>query len=76
MSKFASISFSLPVELSIVLEEHVENEKTSRSELIKKALVAYFEEIEARPNIGHLVQEMHKNILEIKEKFDKQDTVK
>ena len=76
MSKFASISFSLPVELSIILEEHVENEKISRSELIKKALIAYFEGIEARSNMEQLVQETHRNVLEIKEKIDKQHKMK
>ena len=41
MSKSITMSFSAPVELSIQMEEQIENEKISRSELIKKALENY-----------------------------------
>lgn len=76
MSKFMSISFSLPVELSIILEEHVENEKVTRSELIKNALIAYFESNEARLNNEQIIQETYRNVLEIKEVIKNMDNNK
>ena len=42
MAKSITMSFSAPVELSIQMEEFMENTGFNRSELIKISLLAYF----------------------------------
>jgi metal-responsive CopG/Arc/MetJ family transcriptional regulator len=42
MAKSITMSFSAPVELSIQMEECMENTGFNRSELIKVSLLAYF----------------------------------
>ena len=39
--KVVTLSFSTPIELSILMEEHLEDKKIHRSELIKNALWEY-----------------------------------
>jgi metal-responsive CopG/Arc/MetJ family transcriptional regulator len=67
MSKSVTMSFSLPVELSIQIEECMENEKITRSELIKKALEVYLGLKESNKETNRLIREIHEIALEIRD---------
>ena len=64
--KSVTMSFSIPVELSILMEEHMENEKIKRSEVIKKAIELYLKEKESTKENNKLIHEIYNNVLEIK----------
>lgn len=64
MSKSITMSFSAPVELSIQMEEQIENEKISRSELIKKALENYLSLKAKDKESIKLIQEIYDIALE------------
>lgn len=67
MAKSITMSFSVPVELSIQMEEHMENEKITRSELIKNALSTHLQLKESNRESNKLIFEMHEMITEIKD---------
>lgn len=67
MAKSITMSFSVPLELSIQMEEHMENEKISRSELIKNALEFYLELKESNKESNRLICEMYKMVTEMKD---------
>jgi metal-responsive CopG/Arc/MetJ family transcriptional regulator len=67
MSKSITMSFSAPVELSIQMEEEMENEKISRSELIKKALEFYFKLKESNKESNKLIHEIYRIVVEMKD---------
>ena len=71
MSKSVTMSFSAPLELSIQMEECMENEKTSRSELIKRALECYLSLKESNKENDKLTKEIHKIVLEIRDLMKK-----
>lgn len=64
--KSVTMSFSAPIELSIKMEEYIESEKISRSEMIKKALEFYLGIKESNKENSKLILETYKNVLEIK----------
>jgi metal-responsive CopG/Arc/MetJ family transcriptional regulator len=67
MSKSITMSFSAPVELSIQMEEEMENEKISRSELIKKALEFYFKLKESNKESNKLIHEIYRIVVEMRD---------
>jgi len=71
MSKSITMSFSAPVELSIQMEEQMENEKISRSELIKKALEIYFGLKESNKESNKLIHEIYRVVIETRDLLKK-----
>jgi len=71
MSKSITMSFSAPVELSIQMEEQMENEKISRSELIKKALEVYLGLKESNKESNKLIHEIYRIVIETKDLLKK-----
>lgn len=72
MTKSISMSFSIPIELSIAMEECMETEKITRSELIKKALNLYFETRGNGLTNSNLIKDLYKTVNEIRNLMDKQ----
>ena len=71
MSKSTTMSFSAPLELSIQMEEQMENEKISRSELIKKALEVYFELKKSNKDANKVINEIYKIVVETRGLLEK-----
>ena len=71
MSKSITMSFSIPLELSIQIEEQMENEKISRSNLIKKALETYLEQKKSDKESSKLINEMFKIVVETRDLLKK-----
>jgi metal-responsive CopG/Arc/MetJ family transcriptional regulator len=61
------MSFSMPIELSIQMEECMESEKITRSDLIKRAIELYLGIKESNIGTNKLISEIYNNILEIKD---------
>lgn len=76
MSKSITMSFSAPLELSIQMEECMENEKITRSELIKKALSCYLSLQESNKENSKLIRDTYKTVLEIKDLIVREDVNK
>ena len=66
MAKSITMSFSVPVELSILMEECMENSGFNRSELIKTALMAYIKSEEEKKQAEKKIEETYEIVLEIK----------
>jgi metal-responsive CopG/Arc/MetJ family transcriptional regulator len=71
MSKSITMSFSIPLELSIQIEEQIENEKISRSKLIKKALEIYLEQKKIDKESSKLINEIFKIVVETRDLLKK-----
>lgn len=69
MSKTVTMSFSAPLELSIQMEEYMELKGLNRSELIKTALNSYIKDQGDKRKATKLLEEMHKDVIEMKEKL-------
>lgn len=70
MAQSVTLSFSAPLELSIQMEEYMENTKLNRSELIKEALVEYFKSYDKKVIVSKLIENTYKTVLEIKKDID------
>lgn len=66
MTKSVTMSFSVPLELSIQMEECMENKGFNRSELIKTALIAYLKSQDEKKQILKTLEDTHETVLEIK----------
>ena len=66
MAKSITMSFSAPVELSIQMEECMENTGFNRSELIKVSLLAYFKAQEEKKLTTKKVNDTYEIVLELK----------
>lgn len=66
MAKSVTMSFSIPVELSIQMEECMENTGFNRSELIKVSLLAYFKAQEEKKLITKKIDNTYEIVLELK----------
>jgi metal-responsive CopG/Arc/MetJ family transcriptional regulator len=66
ISKSVSYSFSIPLELSIQMEECMENTGFNRSELIKIALIEYIKSLKEKNNYQKTVKDIYDVVLEIK----------
>jgi hypothetical protein len=66
MAKSITMSFSAPVELSIQMEECMENTGFNRSELIKVSLLAYFKAQEEKKLTTKKVEDTYEIVLELK----------
>jgi len=69
VSKSITISCSIPLELSIQMEEHMEIKGINRSELIKNALHLYFDHQENKKKSYNLLEEIYNNTEYIKGKL-------
>ena len=69
MSQTVSMSFSAPLELSIQMEEYMELKGLNRSELIKIALSSYIRRQEEKKQSTKLLEEIHKDVIDIKMKL-------
>ena len=67
ISKSVSYSFSIPLELSIQMEECMENTGFNRSELIKVSLLAYFKAQEEKKQNSKKIEDTYEAVLELKE---------
>lgn len=65
MAKTITFSFSVPVDLAILIEEKLETDKITRSELIKRAIWAFLEKQDDN-KISNKLIEIHQEILELK----------
>lgn len=66
MAKSITMSFSAPVELSIQMEECMENTGFNRSELIKISLLEYFKSQEEKKQVTKKIEDTYETVLEIK----------
>ena len=66
MAKSITMSFSAPVELSIQMEECMENTGFNRSELIKVSLLAYFKAQEDIKMTTKKIEDTYEVVLELK----------
>ena len=66
MAKSITMSFSAPVELSIQMEECMENTGFNRSELIKLSLLAYFKAQEEKKLTTKKIEDTYEIVLELK----------
>jgi hypothetical protein len=66
MAKSITMSFSAPVELSIQMEECMENTGFNRSELIKVSLLAYFKAQEEKKLTTTKIEDTYEIVLELK----------
>ena len=66
MAKSITMSFSAPVELSIQMEECMENTGFNRSELIKVSLLAYFKAQEEKKLTTKKIEDTYEIVLELK----------
>lgn len=71
MAQSLSMSFSASIELTIIMEECMEDEKISRSELIKKAISFYVNSKKVDQDNIQVIQEIYKQVSEIKELLNK-----
>jgi hypothetical protein len=71
MSKSITMSFSVPLELSIQMEECMENTGFNRSELIKISLLAYFKSQEEKKQTAKKIEDTYEAVLELKEMVSK-----
>lgn len=65
MAKTVTFSFSVPVDLAILIEEKLETEKITRSELIKRAIWSFLEKQDDNKISNKLIG-IHQDLLEIK----------
>ena len=66
MAKSITMSFSAPVELSIQMEECMENTGFNRSELIKVSLLAYYKSQEEKKLTTKKIEDTYEIVLELK----------
>lgn len=66
MAKSMTMSFSVPLELSIQMEECMENTGFNRSELIKVALLAYIKSQEEKKQEAKKIEDTYEIVLELK----------
>jgi len=71
MAKSITMSFSAPVELSIQMEECMENTGFNRSELIKVSLLAYFKALDEKKQTTKKIEDTYEVVLELKEMVNK-----
>jgi len=71
MAKSITMSFSAPVELSIQMEECMENTGFNRSELIKISLLAYFKLQDDKKQNTKKIEDTYEAVLEIKSMVSK-----
>lgn len=69
MLKTVTMSFSAPLELSIQMEEYMELKGLNRSELIKSALSSYIRDQGDKRKAAKLLEEIHKDVIEMREKL-------
>lgn len=67
MSKSVTLSFAIPIELSIQMNVYMETKGLNRSQLIKAALVSFLNTQQKKENIPELLETMHEELLEIKQ---------
>lgn len=67
MAKSITMSFSAPLELSIQMEECMENTGLNRSELIKASLSDYFKKEEKKKQTDKKIEDTYEMMLELKE---------
>jgi len=65
MAKTITFSFSVPVDLAILIEEKLETDKITRSELIKRALWNFLDKQNDNKIINRL-NEIQQDLLEVK----------
>jgi hypothetical protein len=65
MAKTITFSFSVPVDLAILIEEKLETDKITRSELIKRALWNFLDKQNDNKMINRL-NEIQQDLLEVK----------
>lgn len=65
MAKTITFSFSVPVDLAILIEEKLETDKITRSELIKRALWNFLDKQNDNKMINRLNQ-IQQDLLEVK----------
>ncbi len=68
MAQSITMSFSAPLELSIQMEECMENTGFNRSELIKIALSEYFKTREEKKRMNKIIEDTYEVVLEIRNK--------
>lgn len=66
MAKSITMSFSAPVELTIQMEECMENTGFNRSELIKISLLAYFKAQKDKKQNTKYIEDTYEAVLKIK----------
>lgn len=67
-----TISFTAPVELSIKIEEYMENHDfKARSPLIRIAITKFLEEKEKSTNTPEVLNEIYNEVLQIKKLINK-----
>lgn len=71
MAKTITFSFSVPVDLAILIEERLETDKITRSELIKRALWYFLDKKNYDIKNMDILDELHKNVLEIRKLLEK-----
>ncbi|MCC8419072.1 MAG: hypothetical protein LN590_05945 [Rickettsia endosymbiont of Glossina mortisans submortisans] len=65
MAKTITFSFSVPIDLAILIEEKLETDKITRSELIKRALWNFLDKQNDNKMINRL-NEIQQDLLEVK----------
>lgn len=71
MAKTITFSFSVPVDLAILIEERLETEKITRSDLIKRALWNFLDKKNDGINSMEKLDELHQDVLEIRKLLEK-----
>lgn len=71
MAKTITFSFSVPVDLAILIEERLETDKITRSELIKRALWNFLDTKNDGIKSMEKLDELHQDVLEIRKLLEK-----
>lgn len=71
MAKTITFSFSVPVDLAILIEERVETDKITRSELIKRALWNFLDTKNDGIKSMEKLDELHQDVLKIRKLLEK-----
>ena len=66
MSKTVTLSFAIPIEMSIEMSLHMEIKKMNRSQLLKAAIREFLDSQKEKENMPKVVNEIRKEITEIK----------
>ena len=71
MNKSVTLSFAIPIELSIQMNVYMETKGLNRSQLLKAAVISFLGSQKKKELMPELLKTVHEEVLEIKKILNK-----
>ena len=73
MARSITLSFTLPIELSIQMNVYMETKNLNRSQLLKTAITTFLNSEKTKDLMPSLMKNIHQDVLEIKKIISKNE---